>query len=381
MEKTNTIYIPKTINVGYQYREDTYTGKLAYVTYFDADNKLRKEVSWNNWRNDDICNDIYKNIPTEGFVLNKKVGGEKRCGYDVRRTYTRVYDPRGFEFEITIQNLLYILENCNCIKGKGLEGEFVYGWDKKDLILIPVSSPDYKEITEYSNIINEKNYIKPKDLVIGYTYAIKNDENKYIYLGKYDVWEQIVNYSVNDTVTDYEKDITGFCPVPGSKRLYKNINRGQYYYFAEHYGNHGFYIYYYKDISKKITKCIDPTISLYYQLCTEKLNDDLHYNPIDYNNIIVEELPYKIFEDMLYKLKHSFRDFRILSNNNMGSISYDSIRKKYHYNKIFHQAQYFDEDSAVWDIYNKLKPQYVIYYHMDGTEYRREGWYDEHVHI
>ena len=30
-----SIFIPKRINVGYQKRNDTYTGKLAYVTYFD----------------------------------------------------------------------------------------------------------------------------------------------------------------------------------------------------------------------------------------------------------------------------------------------------------------------------------------------------------
>jgi hypothetical protein len=40
-----------------------------------------------------------------------------------------VYDPRGFEFEISIPNLLYILQECTSTKGKGLDGEFVYlGW-------------------------------------------------------------------------------------------------------------------------------------------------------------------------------------------------------------------------------------------------------------
>ena len=29
----STIFIPKLINVGYQNRKDTYTGKLAYVVY------------------------------------------------------------------------------------------------------------------------------------------------------------------------------------------------------------------------------------------------------------------------------------------------------------------------------------------------------------
>ena len=79
----------------------------------------------------------------------------------------RVYDPRGFEFEITIENLLYILENANSIKGKGLEGEFVYGWDGKELVLIPTDSPDYQEINSFNKILHEKNTLSQKNLYLG----------------------------------------------------------------------------------------------------------------------------------------------------------------------------------------------------------------------
>ena len=69
----SSIFVPKTINVGYQNRSGTYTGKLAYVIYYDEKGKLRKEASWNSWRDDKIPNDEFDNIPTEGFVLNKKL--------------------------------------------------------------------------------------------------------------------------------------------------------------------------------------------------------------------------------------------------------------------------------------------------------------------
>ena len=163
--KTN-IFVPSKINVGFQNRQDTYTGKLAYVIYFDEKGKLRKETSWNGWRDENIPNEIYESEPTEGFVLNKKVGGNN-YSWNPRQTYTRVYDPRGFEFEITIPNLLWILENCNCIKGQGLEGQFVYGWDGKELVLVPVESPDYKEIQEKNKIIHNNEFIKAKDLIFG----------------------------------------------------------------------------------------------------------------------------------------------------------------------------------------------------------------------
>ena len=69
----SSIFVPKTINVGYQNRSGTYTGKLAYVIYYDEKGKLRKEASWNSWRDYKIPNDEFDNIPTEGFVLNKKL--------------------------------------------------------------------------------------------------------------------------------------------------------------------------------------------------------------------------------------------------------------------------------------------------------------------
>ena len=40
------IFIPKKIKVGFQERDSTYTKKLAYVIYYDLQNKLRKETSW-----------------------------------------------------------------------------------------------------------------------------------------------------------------------------------------------------------------------------------------------------------------------------------------------------------------------------------------------
>ncbi len=59
--KTN-IFIPEKINVGFQERSDTYTKKLAYVIYFDQKGVLRKEASWNSWRDRKIDNIIHENV-------------------------------------------------------------------------------------------------------------------------------------------------------------------------------------------------------------------------------------------------------------------------------------------------------------------------------
>jgi len=179
------LYMPKQINVGYQKRSGTYTGKLAYIIYFDEKGKLRKETSWNSWREQNLGNDIFENEPTEGFVLNKKVGDYSGYWGEHRSAYVRVYDSeRDFEFEITVENLLYILENCTSTKGKGLEGKFVYAWDGKNLILLPVDSPDYKDIKEYTDLLNSNFKLGAKTIKVGATYVDKSGA-EYVYMGKF----------------------------------------------------------------------------------------------------------------------------------------------------------------------------------------------------
>tara|TARA_R110000772_G_scaffold17946_3_gene49993 strand:+ start:142540 stop:143673 length:1134 start_codon:yes stop_codon:yes gene_type:complete len=178
------LFIPKKINVGYQKRTDTYTGNLAYIIYWDDKGKLRKETSWNGWRDNKIDNTEIDNIPTEGFVLNKGVGGARQSyGYNARNEYIRVYDPRGFEFEISVANLLFILQECTSSKGKGLEGEFVYSWSGKELVLLPLTSQEYKTSAEYTSL--QKKKVTRKDMLAGCSYTTK-DNKELIYLGRFD---------------------------------------------------------------------------------------------------------------------------------------------------------------------------------------------------
>jgi hypothetical protein len=272
--KTN-IFIPEKINVGFQSREDTYTKKLAYVIYFDQKGTLRKEASWKSWRDESIESIIHENVPTSGFVLNKKAGGYS-TGWNHRQTYVRVYDPRGFEFEIDVPNLLYILENTNSIKGKGLEGEFVYGWDGKELVLIPSESPDYKEITEYNKIVHSQLKLKGKDLKIGATYLTKDNE-EWIYLGRFDKWE-----------TDYDNKYSN----KKGHTVYPDIVKGKAYFF-KHDSRYGDGITTVKSLSKFIGTVSEECIENYSELM-DKLERNSSYSPIDHNKD--EYLPYT-FED------------------------------------------------------------------------------------
>ena len=74
---TSNLYIPKKIHVGYQLRDDTYTGKLAYIIYEDETGVIRKKASWDNWINKTLEQHVFDNVPTR-YIFNK---GVQRQGY------------------------------------------------------------------------------------------------------------------------------------------------------------------------------------------------------------------------------------------------------------------------------------------------------------
>lgn len=217
------INIPKTLKVGYNNRSDTYSGKLAYVVYLKKKNKagdmeIAKEASWRGWIKPELGVDEFDNAPTEGFVLNKKVGDYHYSWYEGRRAKIRVYDPRGFEVEITPENLLWVLECCSSIKGKGLEGEFVYGWDGADLLLVPCCSADYIESTKLMEKREKKN-VKAADLVVGNKYILAYNGSTITYIGKRRRYEEHHLYHKCD-LSDEKYDTSYRTPVERDRRCY-----------------------------------------------------------------------------------------------------------------------------------------------------------------
>ena len=413
------IFIPTKINVGFQNRKDTYTGKLAYVIYYDEKGKLRKETSWQSWRDKDIPNEEFDNEPTEGFVLNRRAGGiEESWGWNPRKTYCRVYDPRGFEFEITIANLLWILENCNSIKGKGIEGEFVYGWDGKELVLVPVESPDYKEIQEKNNIIKNNEFIKAKDLIVGATYETLNGE-KYVYMGKFDKFEEEYNHYYNSSSYYYRSCYKQGWKYPLDETWMKDrldprddtrcrfINKGKHFFFIR-LGNPNSpyslsredYIETFKSITRKFSRVINKEYHENYIGFVEKLNKHPKYSPIDYNNSKIIKLPFENFANVLNKkrttmLENSYRydDYIYCGINKNDELKvirvYYSIKENKFYYKYEEQYEYeewgrtytdYKEVKKYFDsieeLYNDLNPVYGEYYLANGSLYKKEHFHE-----
>lgn len=375
------IFVPKKINVGFQNRQGTYTGKLAYVVYFDEKGNLRKEASWNSWRDNKIPNEIYDNEPTEGFVLNKKVGGvEESWGWDPRKTYTRVYDPRGFEFEITIPNLLWILENCNCIKGKGLEGQFVYGWDGKELLLVPVDSTDYKEIEKKNEIFHNNSFIKAKELKIGATYMDK-DDNIYTYMGKFERYNK--GYWINGLFFKTYRKMVKYCEENDVGKVEtKNSwgHKGYEYDYKFDYGLVGkehCFCYMYKDYQDNETICftwkssinkwligvVDDKCHADYAQYFEQLEHQTDYSPLDVSKVTYHEESLSEFSERAVYYTVSF-----YSNVN-GSIEMFKAEKVDRQNNKYVLYKYnsqniYEEGNEVLNLFpTEEKEERISYYH------------------
>lgn len=349
-------FIPKQINVGFQKRKGTYTGKLAYIIYFDEKGKLRKETSWNSWRDKDIDNELHDNEPLSGFVLNKKAGGYA-TGWNHRQTYVRVYDPRGFEFEITISNLLYILENATSTKGKGLEGDFIYGWDGADLVLIPCEAPDYKELVEYNKKIHDRVKLKGKDMILGATYLNKNNI-KLVYLGRFDEWEHW-----------WQKEPT--------------IKRKAYFFYSLDSDR----IITIQSLSKDIIDVIDENCADNFTELIDKLERDTLYSPIDRTKD--EYIDYSL-EEFVNNFSEKTWGINFYNTNHKNiSIQTDSEGEYYHrYEVVSPEKQDIpyswsnlsvrtgyitDHFATLEDVFNVYKPKRRRQYLANGKTYS-EGY-------
>ena len=183
------LFIPKKLRVGFVERKDTFAGKLAFVIYYDDKGKIRQEKSFDGWRDKKIDAEEFENDPVSGLVLNKSI---QRCSwshFSSNRSMVRIYDGRGFEYEITPQNLLYILMHTNCVK-RELEGEFVYGWSGGKLTLLSTACEEYQESLDHTSLQQTRVYVK--DLVQGATYQHK-DGSSWVYLDKLDFYD-VVDY-------------------------------------------------------------------------------------------------------------------------------------------------------------------------------------------
>lgn len=199
----NNLFIPSKIRVGFQKRQDTFTGTLAYVIYYDEKGKIRKEKSWSGWCNADIETLEIDNDPRNGYIFNK---GVKRDGHwGSGRSVIRVYDPRDFEFEISVDNLIGLLMHSDVSKRDIVE-DCVFAWTGGDLVLLPTNSQEYTDSVEYT--AKQSNKVSARALVVGRQYSQKKHDDMLTYIGRYQWYTTETTYNDNDynSRVTYQKD-------------------------------------------------------------------------------------------------------------------------------------------------------------------------------
>lgn len=111
---------------------------LGYAVPYDSTKAGQKRIeSVNRWKDKDLEGRILDNIPTRGFKLLHVVSR-----YSTSNKVFRVLDPRGFELEISADNLLDIALSGTISNGE-LSGEYVWA-QHNSVYLISVNHDIYK---------------------------------------------------------------------------------------------------------------------------------------------------------------------------------------------------------------------------------------------
>lgn len=167
-----SITIPEKVYVGFQGRRAEDEVPLGFMTPYTDDvagEKRRKTVD--DWaagygRAKTFNSVTIDNAPMYGFRLGRAI---RRSGYmGSGASYVRIEDPRGFELEISIENLVALLENVAMERCEFL-GELVWGRVSNSTknILIAVNSDEFKSAVKTKSAVAAAKTIK--DFKIGDT--------------------------------------------------------------------------------------------------------------------------------------------------------------------------------------------------------------------
>ena len=180
---TNIKIFPK-VYVGFQGRRAEDEIPLGFLTPYtdDAAGQKRRDTV-DNWARGyghaKTFNSIeLDNEPMIGFEVGRSIrrsGGWNGSG----ASYVRVKDPRGFELEITIENLVMIM-NDNLIDNGEIMAECVWGREGNRNILLPTNSEPYKASKQMAKSLSE--VISLKEVKPGDTIKLL-DGTEGVYLG------------------------------------------------------------------------------------------------------------------------------------------------------------------------------------------------------
>ena len=103
----NILQDVKKIRIGFQNRKDALSGKLAFLSFSKDGKNLVNKTVFNKWCDNSIKKEKFENNFIAGFVLSK---ANLHQLYQRTIGFVRVYHPNGFDFEIPLENVYYLMQ-------------------------------------------------------------------------------------------------------------------------------------------------------------------------------------------------------------------------------------------------------------------------------
>lgn len=255
--------IPKKLYVTIQYRKDASEGLLGFASPYTKDASFEKrKATQDQWAygygakftidaDDEVFGEfdynenhrgtqydalmllaagcypkILDNVPLEGFEISKNVrrsGGWSGAG----NVLWRIADPRGYELEISSENLAKILDCVTIVDGV-IQGKCTWGRDGSKNILLPEASAPYQEATALTELIDAN--ITIKDITPGDTVELLNTniaKGTYIYMGAFKVYTTS-NEKSEDNSRYNIPGLTHLVTKGATRHIFKDTVKGKY---------------------------------------------------------------------------------------------------------------------------------------------------------
>ena len=159
--------VPEKLIVGFNKDKS-----LSFVSYYKEKGGLAHPNAFNGWISKEVPTEEFSNDPQSNIEFLGWSGGvENSWSFNARKTYVRVRDPRGFIFEVTVDNFLRALQisskNKNSLK---LSLRYQLGWDGTQVCIVTNGMEEWEDtlllrdlgilVTKKSQLVEGKWYIK-----------------------------------------------------------------------------------------------------------------------------------------------------------------------------------------------------------------------------
>lgn len=163
---------PEQIYVGYQPRED----ELPLAFAVDSTNNKTK-LTVDGWRDKSINPSIFTNEPLAGF----KIDGTSRR-WSTSNVLFEVTDPRGFNLQISAENMMLIINTIGIAKGGVIQGNCYWAFNQGKAFLCS-DAMGFTEQLLLKRSMKKYKTIKCQDCKVGDTFWSSDGFSKITYMG------------------------------------------------------------------------------------------------------------------------------------------------------------------------------------------------------